>query len=82
MRRNSFWAQAILSVGPNRRRFALFFAYWVYTLVVLWLVGQIKSARRLIDDTGPWYRHKKRFSFSDMLSAAFSFQDPFCEGSL
>ena len=48
MRRNSFWAQAILSVGPNRRRFALFFAYWVYTLVVLWLVGQIKSARRLI----------------------------------
>lgn len=46
------------------------FAYWAYSLVVLWFAGNFRTARLLVADPGPWYRHKKCFSFSDMLAAA------------
>ena len=46
------------------------FAYWTYCLVVLWFVRNFKAARCIVADTGPWYRHKKNYSFSDMLAAA------------
>jgi len=46
------------------------FAYWTYCFVVLWFVRNFQTARFLAADPGPWYRHKKYFSFSDMLAAA------------
>jgi len=46
------------------------FAYWTYCFVVLWFVRNFHTARFLAADPGPWYRHKKDFSFSDMLAAA------------
>ena len=46
------------------------FAYWTYCFVVLWLVRNFHTARFLAADPEPWYRHKKSFSFSDMLGAA------------
>jgi hypothetical protein len=46
------------------------FAYWAYSLVVLWFVRHFHTARLFVADPGPWYRHKKNFSFSDMLAAA------------
>ncbi len=46
------------------------FAYWAYSLVVLWFVRNFQTARHFVSDPGPWYRHKKSFSFSDMLAAA------------
>ena len=46
------------------------FAYWAYSLVVLWFVRHFKTARRFVVEPGPWYRQKKCFSFSDMLAAA------------
>lgn len=46
------------------------FAYWTYCFVVLWFVRNFHTARFLAADPGPWYRHKKNFSFSDMLAAA------------
>lgn len=46
------------------------FAYWAYSLVVLWFVQNFQSTRLFVADPGPWYRHKKNFSFSDMLAAA------------
>ena len=46
------------------------FAYWAYCFVVLWFVRNFQTARSLAADPGPWYRHKKNFSFSDMLAAA------------
>jgi hypothetical protein len=46
------------------------FAYWAYCFVVLWFVSQFSKARTLVSDPAPWYRHKKNFTFSDMLAAA------------
>ncbi len=46
------------------------FAYWTYCFVVLWFVRNFKAARSIVADTGPWYRHKRNYSFSDMLAAA------------
>ncbi len=46
------------------------FAYWAYSLVVLWFVRQFATARNLVADPAPWYRQKKNFTFSDMLAAA------------
>jgi hypothetical protein len=46
------------------------FAYWAYSLVVLWFVCHCKTARGLVVAPGPWYRQKKCCSFSDMLAAA------------
>jgi hypothetical protein len=46
------------------------FAYWTYCFVVLWFVRNFHTARFLAGDPGPWYHHKKYFSFSDMLAAA------------
>ncbi len=46
------------------------FAYWAYSLVVLWFVRHFQTARCFVAAPGPWYRHKKHFSFSDMLAAA------------
>jgi len=46
------------------------FAYWAYSLVVLWFVRHCQTARHFVLERGPWYRQKKCFSFSDMLAAA------------
>ncbi len=46
------------------------FAYWAYSLVVLWFVRQFSAAKDLVIDPAPWYRKKKTFTFSDMLAAA------------
>jgi hypothetical protein len=46
------------------------FAYWAYSLVVLWFVRHFQDTRFFVAAPGPWYRHKKNFSFSDMLAAA------------
>jgi len=46
------------------------FAYWSYSLVVLWFVRHFQSTRLFVVDPGPWYRHKNNFSFSDMLAAS------------
>ena len=46
------------------------FAYWGYSLVVLWFVRHFQTARRFVAEPGPWYRQKQCFSFSDMLAAA------------
>lgn len=39
-------------------------------MVVLWFVGHFQTSRRFVADPGPWYRHEKCFSFSDMPAAA------------
>ena len=46
------------------------FAYWAYSLVVLWFVRQFSTAKNLVADPAPWYRQKRNFTFSDMLAAA------------
>lgn len=46
------------------------FAYWSYSFVVLWFVRQFAYASKLVSTPAPWYRHKKSFTFSDMLVAA------------
>ena len=46
------------------------FAYWAYSLVVLWFVRQFSTAKNLVADPAPWYTHKRNFTFSDMLAAA------------
>lgn len=46
------------------------FAYWAYCFVVLWFVRHFAEARKLVADPAPWYRQKKSFTFSDMLTAA------------
>jgi hypothetical protein len=46
------------------------FAYWAYSLVVLWFVRRPGTAKNLVDAPAPWYRKKKHLSFSDMLAAA------------
>jgi len=46
------------------------FAYWAYCFVVLWFVRHFRTARCFVAHPGPWYRHKRCFSFSDMLAAA------------
>ncbi len=34
------------------------FAYWAYSLVVLWFVRQFSAAKDLVIDPAPWYRKK------------------------
>lgn len=46
------------------------FAYWSYSFVVIWFVRQFSTAKNLVAEPPPWYRHKKDFTFSDMLAAA------------
>jgi hypothetical protein len=46
------------------------FAYWSYSFVVLWFVDQFHTAKNLVADPPPWYRHKSNYTFSDMLAAA------------
>lgn len=46
------------------------FAYWAYSLVVLWFVRRLATAKNLVDAPAPWYRKKKHLTFSDMLAAA------------
>jgi hypothetical protein len=46
------------------------FAYWAYSLVVIWFVRQFSTAKNLVADPAPWYCRKKSFTFSDMLAAA------------
>lgn len=46
------------------------FAYWAYSFVVLWFVRQFDSAKKLVAEPAPWYRQKKCYTFSDMLTAA------------
>lgn len=54
------------------------FAYWAYTLVILWFIRQFHIAKHLVGPLPPWYRQKRHFTFSDMLAAArrshFSFR--------
>lgn len=46
------------------------FAYWSYSLVVLWFVREFSAAKSLVAQPAPWYRRKKNYTFSDMLAAA------------
>jgi hypothetical protein len=45
-------------------------AYWTYCLVVLWFAAHFSTAKRLVGKVAPWYRQKKAYAFSDMLTAA------------
>lgn len=46
------------------------FAYWAYSLVVLWFVRQFSTVKTLVAEPAPWYRQKSNYTFSDMLAAA------------
>jgi hypothetical protein len=45
-------------------------AYWAYSLVVMWFVGQYEQAKNLLTPCAPWYRRKTNITFSDMIAAA------------
>lgn len=45
-------------------------AYWSYSLVVIWFVGQMKQGKDLMIQSPPWYGRKTSITFSDMLAAA------------
>lgn len=45
-------------------------AYWSYSLVVIWFVGQLRLGKDFLVYTAPWYRQKNNLTFSDMLAAA------------
>jgi hypothetical protein len=46
------------------------FAYWAYSLVVVWFATQFSFAKNFVAAPPPWYRRKRHFTFSDMLAAA------------
>ena len=45
-------------------------AYWSYSLVVIWFVGQLRLGKDFLLYTAPWYSRKTNITFSDMLAAA------------
>ena len=45
-------------------------AYWNYSLVVIWFVGQLRLGKDFLLYTAPWYSRKTNITFSDMLAAA------------
>jgi hypothetical protein len=45
-------------------------AYWSYSLIVIWFVGQIRLGKDLLIQRAPWYLGKTNVTFSDMLAAA------------
>jgi hypothetical protein len=45
-------------------------AYWSYSLVAIWFVGQLRLGRDFLIQRAPWYLGKTNVTFSDMLAAA------------
>ena len=45
-------------------------AYWSYSLLVVWFVGQFRMGKNLLIQRAPWDLKKKNITFSDMLAAA------------
>ncbi len=45
-------------------------AYWSYSLVVIWFVGQLRLGNDFLIQRAPWYLKKTNVTFSDMLTAA------------
>jgi hypothetical protein len=45
-------------------------AYWSYSLLVVWFVGQFRMGKNLLIPRAPWDLRKKNITFSDMLAAA------------
>lgn len=45
-------------------------AYWCYSLVVIWVVTQLRMGKDFLVQRAPWYARKRKTTFSDMLAAA------------